>query len=184
MRHMKQLLIMCGLFMFVIGCTTTPPQSSVEATPSQEPSRTGKTVEVVTETNLNTPTQTSLPTQPLISITPHPQPSHTERTVEVVTETGLNTPMRRTVLREQIVIEPRPISSTTAQSVTLAGIPSQTQLVQPITREQIVIEPRPISSTTRYLPQDIILTEKPLRIEQSSNTKNPSNTFFVAPVNK
>ena len=191
---MKQLLAMCILSIFFIGCTTThtatPLQSSIEpkpiaATPEQ-PSKPEKTVEVVVEIEPGTPAQPSHHTQPLISITQEPQASQPEKTVEVVIETKVATQAHAT-LHEEIVIEPRPVSSDAhqlPQSVTLAKQSSQTQPVHTALHEEIVIEPHHVSSHARQLPRDIILTEKPPRVEQPFDTKQTVETFFVKPVQK
>ena len=195
---MKQLLAMCILSIFFIGCTTThtatPLQNSIEpkpiaATPEQ-PSKPEKTVEVVVEIEPGTPAQPSHHTQPLISITQEPQASQPEKTIEVVIETKVATQAHAT-LHEEIVIEPRPVSSDAHQlpqsvtlSVTLAKQSSQTQPVHTALHEEIVIEPHHVSSHARQLPRDIILTEKPPRVEQPFDTKQTVETFFVKPVQK
>lgn len=159
-QHMKPLLVICGLLVFVIGCATAPPQDSIQsksvaATPSQPsqsieavtvPSTTPKMIEVAVKTEPTIQTRGSRLSQPTISVTPTPP-----------------TPS----------FDPQPFSL-----VLHDHTPSRTQAAHARLHEEIVIVPYQVSSQTRHKPRHVDVT---IFSEESAGTPNATDTFIITP---
>ena len=166
---MRQLLVICGLLTFVVGCATTPPQDSLQSNPvAATPSQPSQPIEVNTDPTTQARPETVTPTAP--------------KMIEVVVTTEPTIHARGSRLsRPTIALTPTPptpsFNPKPLHIVIHDNSPLQTRATQGRQHEEIVIVPRPTSPDTHATPRFVDVTV----FDETPNTKQPAETFIVSP---
>lgn len=157
---MKPLLVICGLLVFVIGCTTTPPQDSIQSKSiAATPSQPSQSIEAVTATST---------TPKMIEVAVKTEPTIQARGSRLSQSTISVTPAAPTPS-----LDPKPFSL-----VLHDHTPSRTQAAHARQHEKIVIVPRQVSLQTRH---EIRHVDVAIFSEESSDTPNATDTFIITP---
>ncbi len=157
---MKPLLVICGLLVFVIGCTTTPPQDSIQSKSiAATPSQPSQSIEAVTAT------------------------STTPKMIEVAVKTEPTIQARGSRLSQSTIsvtsaaptpsLDPKPFSL-----VLHDHTPSRTQAAHARQHEAIVIVLPSISPRANQTPRFVDVAAF---LEESSDAHRATDTFMITP---